>query len=889
MEPKKARNSEESNLKVIVRFRPLINIELELSETKEMPIEYIDMCTVGISKQTGDRETFNFDKVFPPSATQEEIFEFVGKPIVEDVLTGYNGTVFAYGQTGSGKTFTMMGISNSEPESQGIIPKATNYIFKALASSTSEIKYTIKCSMLEIYKETLKDLLGNNGELKIKQDKRKGIYVQSLTEVYVVCEEEMMEVLALGESNRTVASTKMNTASSRSHQLFIVELTQKMPNDSEKRGILNLVDLAGSEKINQTGVTGNKLEEAKKINLSLSALGNVIKSLTDHAEHIPYRDSKLTRLLQESLGGNYKTTLIVNCSPHPRNIEDTINTLKFAQRAKTIKNKAKLNIKKSAEAYIRIIEDLKKQLATTMAELEAYKTGDKPIQNNLNTLSAKSPTPDNISFDSRFSDLKYEENAFDVEELFESLNSLKQDNEYACNKIKELEEELEYERKKRIKTEKECFDYTMKYKNLLDSTFRSSKDFNFSKDESESFKKQIDILKFHLIKLNYRYSTSLAKLKNGQEISEWEFTDMSQFQFDKNSKLPVYTEEDMLEVSNTSELAIDIPINEKILISNDRYAQNLCQQLENGTDVKKDLLIFELKKQFIDSSFANCELSRAYYEILWKYKLLREKMNLKSKVIATQEERINTLEKMIDSLNNSFDKILEILEVFENNQSAREKTADFARGNIIRFVKPSPKPEEKVPLRKSNRTGTTAPFKFKKIGSKNSSDQYDLVSKGLFLESNLQIQTLYNNQLKKANEIITTERNSYKSLLNELIKENSDVYSKEKERWKTFLNSFKDTCEKELIRKQIEINKLNELLGEWMHKYMEIEGVVEGKYKSLNNKHKEDIVELLMQTKIQIRPSKILINESPLHCKFKTNKSTFLSNITGDSSPPNSD
>ena len=507
----KTRDSGEGNLKVIARFRPLINIELELSETKELEIKYLDDCTVGIPKMANDYETFSFDRVFSLKATQEEIFEFVGKPILSDVLTGYNGTVFAYGQTGSGKTFTMMG--GSEPETKGIIPRAISFIFQSLTESATEIEYTIKCSMLEIYKETLKDLIGSRGELKIKQDKRKCIFVEGLTEVYVVCEEEILEILALGESNRTVASTKMNTASSRSHQLFMIELTQKLPNDSEKRGILNLVDLAGCEKISQTGVTGNKLEEAKKINLSLSALGNVIKSLTDHAEHIPYRDSKLTRLLQESLGGNYKTTLIVNCSPHPRNVEDTINTLKFAQRAKTIKNKATVNIKKSAEAYMRIIEELKKQLAMTIKELEAYKSGRPIVHEQI--INEKLATV----AENEFSDIKIED-VGKVEELVETINSLKQDQEHSSNKIKELLEEVDYERKKRVKNEKECFEHTLKYNKLIEVGYKQQKNDNFYKDENESLKKQIDVLKFHLKIMNDRYADSLEKLRIGDEIKE---------------------------------------------------------------------------------------------------------------------------------------------------------------------------------------------------------------------------------------------------------------------------------------------------------------------------------------------------------------------------------
>ena len=895
MEALKSRDSGGNNLKVIARFRPLIAIEKDLAESKSMEINYIDDTTVGIPRVQDGVETFSFDRVFSSDSSQGDIFDFVGAPIIEDVLTGYNGTVFAYGQTGSGKTYTMMGGKSPDESSYGIIPRATGLIFRRLAMAATDIEYTIKCSMLEIYKETLKDLLGPGSELKIKQDKRKGIWVEGLTEVCLVCEEEMMEVLTLGESNRTVASTKMNTASSRSHQLFIVELNQKLPNGSEKRGILNLVDLAGSEKINQTGVTGNKLEEAKKINLSLSALGNVIKALTDHAEHIPYRDSKLTRLLQESLGGNYKTTLIVNCSPHPRNLEDTINTLKFAQRAKTIKNKATLNIKKSPEAYMRMIEELKKQLAKTTQELDDFKTNKTTSSPMIMITEDKSPIfgdDEELLIQPRFSYSRMDENV-NVEDLLENINALKQDQEHYSVKIKELEEDLNHERKKRIKTEKNCFEYTSKYHKLSDANISVLKNENYYREENLSLKGQVQLLKFHLKSINQKFAENLEKIKNGETVKDWEFTDMNNFISGKNAELPIYTEEDSLEIVNNSEFAIDIPVNETILLANDKYAQGLCQNIEDYSAVSKELLVFEVKKQFIQSGIINCELGRAYYELLWKYKLIREKMNLRSKVIKAQKERINTLEKMVNSLHNSFNKLTEIVEKLEKDQIYHEKPNEVAgRGRFIRFLKPTlmpQMPEELVQGRKGQRMVTSAPFKLTSDLKRYSVQVADSWNKQLYLESDLQIQMLYNQQLKKSNETLTAERNSYKQLLDNLSKENSQVYAREKDRWKEFIEDFKYICEKELVRKQMEINKLNELLGEWMHKYIEIEDSVGNSRKKLDFEQRVSIEDLLKETKIHVRPTKLFIQESPLHCKFKSSISTHISNISGDSSPPNFD
>ena len=202
--------------------------------------------------------------------------------------------------------------------------------------------------------------------------------MEGLQEECVTDREEIFELLEIGNGNRRTASTYMNSESSRSHSLFILEAQQKFPNGTEKNGILNLIDLAGSEKVRKSKVSGEKLEEAKKINLSLSCLGNVIHALTSNAEHIPYRDSKLTRLLQESLGGNYKTVVVVACSPHFTNFEETISTLKFAQRAKFIKNKPKINIKRSAEYYIKIIEKLKRELLELKLQLKSTKSTTSP-------------------------------------------------------------------------------------------------------------------------------------------------------------------------------------------------------------------------------------------------------------------------------------------------------------------------------------------------------------------------------------------------------------------------------------------------------------------------------------------------------------------------------
>lgn len=286
---------------------------------------------------------------------------------MDDILNGYNGTVFAYGQTGAGKSFTMMGSDIDNPEMKGIIPRIVEQIFASILASPGNIEYTVRVSYMEIYMERIRDLLQpQNDNLPVHEEKSRGVYVKGLLEIYVSSVQEVYEVMRRGGAARAVAATNMNQESSRSHSIFVVTITQKnVETGSAKSGQLFLVDLAGSEKVGKTGASGQTLEEAKKINKSLSALGMVINSLTDgKSTHIPYRDSKLTRILQESLGGNSRTTLIINCSPSSYNAEETLSTLRFGVRAKAIKNKAKINAELSPTELRSLLKKAQAQVTT---------------------------------------------------------------------------------------------------------------------------------------------------------------------------------------------------------------------------------------------------------------------------------------------------------------------------------------------------------------------------------------------------------------------------------------------------------------------------------------------------------------------------------------------
>ncbi|KAJ3516625.1 hypothetical protein NLJ89_g1002 [Agrocybe chaxingu] len=370
-----------TNIKVVCRFRPVNAIEQR--EGGDIVVSFDDnLQTVGVrSAQTmsgPEKDGFTFDRVFAMGTKQHEVFDYgVKDEWSADVLDGYNGTVFAYGQTGSGKTFTMMGADIDSEELKGIIPRITEQIFQSIVESDAHLEYLVKVSYMEIYLERIRDLLApQNDNLQVHEEKSKGVYVKNLSDYYVSSAREVYEIMRTGGAARVVTATNMNAESSRSHSIFLITIEQRnTETGARKTGNLYLVDLAGSEKVGKTGASGQTLEEAKKINKSLSALGMVINALTDgKAKHIPYRDSKLTRILQESLGGNSRTTLIINCSPSSYNEAETLSTLRFGIRAKSIKNTARVNAELSPLELKGLLS--KAQLANTayqkyIAALEA--------------------------------------------------------------------------------------------------------------------------------------------------------------------------------------------------------------------------------------------------------------------------------------------------------------------------------------------------------------------------------------------------------------------------------------------------------------------------------------------------------------------------------------
>jgi len=357
-------NDPDENVKVAIRFRAGVEDDKKFWSVQGNTINV-------------QNSEFTFDTVFLPSTSQQEVFEKIAKNAVIWVSQGYNSTIFAYGCSGSGKTYTLFGFG-------GVVPSSCELLFKLINDNPEVKDASMKCSFYEIYKEQLIDLLspkgmsGANGandmgsqnprdsqlnsKLKIRHSPH-GVYVENLIEKFVCSPADILATIKDGASQRSTASTSLNNTSSRSHAVLTLTLNQKMNDCSELISRLNIVDLAGSENVGKSEVQGNTLQESQMINRSLSCLGNVIYALTEKGrEHIPYRDSKLTHILQDSLGGNSKTIILATINPLSTQITETLTTLKFAKRAKEIKNAPKVNKNDSITNLLKIIDEQAKKI-----------------------------------------------------------------------------------------------------------------------------------------------------------------------------------------------------------------------------------------------------------------------------------------------------------------------------------------------------------------------------------------------------------------------------------------------------------------------------------------------------------------------------------------------
>ncbi|KAF9594403.1 hypothetical protein IFM89_031005 [Coptis chinensis] len=378
------------NVQVLLRCRPFSEDELRNNAPQVVTCNDYQR-EVAVSQNIAGKQidrVFTFDKVFGPAAQQRDLYDQAVVPIVNEVLEGFNCTIFAYGQTGTGKTYTMEGGSKKSkneskgqlPPEAGVIPRAVKQIFDTLESQNAE--YSVKVTFLELYNEEITDLLAPEELLKLGMDEKQkkqlllmedgkgGVLVRGLEEEIVTSANEIFTLLERGSAKRRTAETLLNKQSSRSHSLFsiTIHIKEATPEGEEliKCGKLNLVDLAGSENISRSGAREGRAREAGEINKSLLTLGRVISALVEHLGHVPYRDSKLTRLLRDSLGGRTKTCIIATVSPAVHCLEETLSTLDYAHRAKNIRNKPEVNQKMMKST---LIKDLYGEIDRLKAEV----------------------------------------------------------------------------------------------------------------------------------------------------------------------------------------------------------------------------------------------------------------------------------------------------------------------------------------------------------------------------------------------------------------------------------------------------------------------------------------------------------------------------------------
>uniref|UniRef100_A0A453RRV7 Kinesin-like protein n=1 Tax=Aegilops tauschii subsp. strangulata TaxID=200361 RepID=A0A453RRV7_AEGTS len=540
------------NVQVLLRCRPFSDDELRSNAPQVVTCNDYQRevaVTQTIAGKQIDR-VFTFDKVFGPTARQRDLYDQAIIPIVNEVLEGFNCTIFAYGQTGTGKTYTMEGEcrrAKSGPEGQlpsdaGVIPRAVKQIFDTLERQNTE--YSVKVTFLELYNEEITDLLApeeiskvaleerQKKPLPLMEDGKGGVLVRGLEEEIVTNCSEIFSLLERGSAKRRTAETLLNKQSSRSHSLFsiTIHIKEATPEGEEliKCGKLNLVDLAGSENICRSGAREGRAREAGEINKSLLTLGRVITALVEHLGHVPYRDSKLTRLLRDSLGGRTKTCIIATVSPSVHCLEETLSTLDYAHRAKSIKNRPEVNQKMMKSTLIKDlygeIDRLKAEVYAAREKVGVYIPKDR-YQMEENERKAMADQIEQMT-------ASLETNQKQITDLQEKYDS-------------ELQHSADLSKK--LEATEKCLDHTS---NLLSTTKEDLKQAHYNLKEKEfiiseqkkaenALAHQACVLRSELEKSSRDNASLHSKIARGDKLSAANRSVVNSFQADLASKLDI--------------------------------------------------------------------------------------------------------------------------------------------------------------------------------------------------------------------------------------------------------------------------------------------------------------------------------------------------------------
>ena len=768
--------SKSSNVKVFCRIRPEnekehstgLGICLEPTSQNSLKI-IVDNLNIntGIKENYTEKSSqdFTYDKVFPSDTNQKTIFDIVAKPLITAAFEGINGTLFCYGQTSSGKTYTMEGIP-TDNNLMGVIPRMMQLIFDTINSGSPDIEFSVKCQYYQIYNEKIQDLIDTRKtDLAIREDKNKGIWVEDCTEEYVESEQEMFNFFQNGASNRAVASTKMNALSSRSHSLFAVIIYQRnIITESSKTGKIYFVDLAGSEKMSKAGIEGNSmLKEAQNINKSIMTLGMVINALTKNAKHVPYRDSKLTRVLQESLGGNSLTNLIINCSPSMSNQTETLSTLRFGQRAKLIKNKVVANTQQSVKELMMKL----KQAEDKIKELEEIIGGGKVDGTEDDKNKKKCPECkkliNKINYLTVQNNNYMQENEFlqkDKEELQEEIKSKNKEQLILNEKINNLEKNINSISQEQLKSYSEIQKNMEDYTNIVKKIQSYIQNKNYSevnKLNDTAYKKWIELmgklgveLKIHNLKNNMNQNEDLNYGKNypNDKIESMEE------EFNEKEKQYLKTIDELKDKLNNNQSSKIVKNNLKIIDKS--TLEELSSQLKDYLfRTKSTKLIKDMNKKISDSLIT---IINNNFNITTLNKLEKQKLSSRLQICKGDNlELLSYIKLMNMSENNIIDNI---------TNEALLKSVNEKNSRIIRLESDVKEYKEKLQLFESQLTP----------------DEKNLHKKIYTLEKNLeQVNSMYHqivtqkSVLKIENQIFEKKLKKRNDKINSLMKENYNL------------------------------------------------------------------------------------------------------------------
>ena len=769
--------SKSSNVKVYCRIRPEnekeystgLGLCLEPTSSNSLKI-IIDNLNInsGLKENYAEKSSqdFTYDKVFPSDTNQKTIFDIVAKPLISAAFEGINGTLFCYGQTSSGKTYTMEGIP-TDNNLMGVIPRMMQLIFDTINSGSPDIEFSVKCQYYQIYNEKIQDLIDTRKtDLAIREDKNKGIWVEDCTEEYVESEQEMFNFFQNGAANRAVASTKMNALSSRSHSLFAVIIYQRnIITESSKTGKIYFVDLAGSEKMSKAGIEGNTmLKEAQNINKSIMTLGMVINALTKGAKHIPYRDSKLTRVLQESLGGNSLTNLVINCSPSMSNQSETLSTLRFGQRAKLIKNKVVANTQQSVKELMMKLKQAEEKIKA-LEEIIGTGKGDgtleedkirkkcpecKKLLNKINYLTVQN---NNYSQDNEYLQK-------DKEELQEEIKNKNKEQLILNEKIVNLENKIknisEEQIKSYIEIQKNLEDYTNIVKKIQSNIINKNYS-EVNKLNDTAYKKWIELmgklgveLKINNLKNNMNQNEDLNYSKN---ISNEKLETMEE-EFSEKEKQYLKTIDELKDKLNNNNSKQIIKNNLKIIDKS--TLEELSSQLKDYLfRTKSTKLIKDMNKKISDSLVT---IINNNFNITTLNKMEKQKLTSRLQISKNENFEILSYIKLMNmSENNIIDNI---------TNEALLKSVNEKNSRITRLESDVKEYKEKLQLFESQLTP----------------DEKNLHKKIYTLEKNLeQVNSMYHqivtqkSVLKIENQIFEKKLKKRNDKINSLMKENYNL------------------------------------------------------------------------------------------------------------------